>query len=197
MPGKDIEREAIAREWPLDEDGFPHRQAARVVLLNPSGEAYLILGHDIDEPAFRWWFTPGGGIEPGESAREAAVRELREETGWAADPERLEGPVLSRQATFRFVGSIRKQDELFFLLRVNRAEAAAVTAGIGRELTALEENVLDRAAWHSPQQLTAAQARGENVFPSCLPELIARWARGWDGELVRLKNDENKPFSGS
>lgn len=196
MLEKDIELEAIAREWPLDEEGFPHRAAARVLLLNPSGEAYLIMGHDIDEPAFRWWFTPGGGIDAGEKVREAAVRELREETGWAADPERLEGPVLSRQATFRFVGSVRKQDELFFLLRVSEAEAAAVSAGIGRELTALEENVLEGAAWHSARQLAALQERGENVFPACLPELIARWARGWDGELVRLDHDENKPFSG-
>ncbi|GAB3463588.1 NUDIX hydrolase [Actinophytocola sediminis] len=37
----------------------------------------------------RWrkqWELPGGGVEPGETAREAAVRELAEETGIAGAP---------------------------------------------------------------------------------------------------------------
>ena len=32
---------------------------------------------------------PGGKVEPGETAREAAARELREETAVAVEPERL------------------------------------------------------------------------------------------------------------
>ena len=31
-------------------------------------------------PGSRWWVTPGGGVDPGESEEEAAVRELAEET---------------------------------------------------------------------------------------------------------------------
>ncbi|RKN08960.1 NUDIX hydrolase [Streptomyces radicis] len=42
------------------------------------------------------WELPGGGIDPGESAREAAVRELWEESGQSAAPEAL-----------RFVGFAR------------------------------------------------------------------------------------------
>ena len=37
------------------------------------------------------WTLPGGGVEPGESAEEAAHRELEEETGLVGEPLRLLG----------------------------------------------------------------------------------------------------------
>jgi 8-oxo-dGTP pyrophosphatase MutT (NUDIX family) len=40
------------------------------------------------------WLTPGGGIDSGETTLEAAVRELREETGMRVNPEELGEPAL-------------------------------------------------------------------------------------------------------
>ena len=46
----------------------------------------VLLGHATRSPR---WDIPKGGAEPGENFAEAAVRELREETGLSAPPEVL------------------------------------------------------------------------------------------------------------
>lgn len=59
------------------------RRTSRVVLFAPNGDV-LLLRSDCRGwiPGTEWaWFLPGGGIEPGETAHEAAVREIGEETG--------------------------------------------------------------------------------------------------------------------
>ena len=61
------------------------RLAARVLLFDPAGRLLLLTGRLPSSPdAPGWWFTVGGGIEPGESVREAALREIGEETGFTA-----------------------------------------------------------------------------------------------------------------
>lgn len=50
--------------------------AAEVWVFDPSLERVLLVKH-----RWREWVPPGGTVEPGETPREAAVRELREETG--------------------------------------------------------------------------------------------------------------------
>ena len=54
-----------ALDWPLDADGYPHREAARVLLFDDTGRVLLAMGHDEDQPERSWWFTIGGGIEAG------------------------------------------------------------------------------------------------------------------------------------
>ena len=59
-------------------DALPYRPCAGVVLVNPPGRIFA--GHRIDNPADAWQM-PQGGIDPGETPRQAALRELAEETG--------------------------------------------------------------------------------------------------------------------
>ncbi|MBD2818505.1 NUDIX hydrolase [Streptomyces parvulus] len=55
------------------------RHTADVVVLTPDGDVLLI---ERDWPPYEGaWALPGGHVDPGESSREAAARELEEETG--------------------------------------------------------------------------------------------------------------------
>jgi len=61
-----------------------YRPCVGIMILNRDGLVWV--GHRADD-GFRlkdqdnWWQMPQGGIDPGESPSEAALRELREETG--------------------------------------------------------------------------------------------------------------------
>jgi 8-oxo-dGTP diphosphatase len=55
---------------------FTEPLAAEVWVLNPTYTQVLLVAH-----RWRGWVPPGGSAEPGESPRDAATRELIEETG--------------------------------------------------------------------------------------------------------------------
>lgn len=59
---------------------LPYRPNVGVTLINPDGLIFAGRRIDSDAPA---WQMPQGGIDKGESAAEAALRELEEETGVA------------------------------------------------------------------------------------------------------------------
>lgn len=166
-------------DWPLDEDGFPHREAARVVLFDEEGRILLARGHDRDEPDRHWWFTIGGGMITGESPREAAVRELWEETAIRVDALDLIGPVLHRSATFDFLRVTAKQDEWFFIGHT------IVHATNDEGWTDLERDVIDEQRWWGLDDL-AALAPHVELYPRGLADFARSWWSGWDGTMVRI-----------
>lgn len=66
--------------------GLPYRPCAGVVLINREG--LIFAGRRIDGPRDAWQM-PQGGIDAGEDHRQAALRELVEETGVPADKVRV------------------------------------------------------------------------------------------------------------
>jgi 8-oxo-dGTP pyrophosphatase MutT (NUDIX family) len=139
------------------------RNAARVLLLDEEGRVLLVRGHDPDDrEAGGWWFTPGGGLEPGEDARTAAIREAHEETGHrVAD---LTGPVARRSSVFRFEGRLIEQRELFFVAHVPAFEPTSTG------WTELERRALSGARWWSLDELRGTD---ETVYPENLADLVA------------------------
>ncbi|MEU4645582.1 NUDIX domain-containing protein [Micromonospora sp. NPDC023814] len=55
------------------------------MVLDADGRVLLFHTRDPDHPRLgTWWELPGGGMDPGETYLDTAVRELREETGIVA-----------------------------------------------------------------------------------------------------------------
>jgi putative (di)nucleoside polyphosphate hydrolase len=56
-----------------------YRRAVGIMLLNRAGEVFV--ARRIDMPTMPAWQMPQGGIDPGETPLQAALRELKEEIG--------------------------------------------------------------------------------------------------------------------
>lgn len=144
------------------------------------GEAVLLFADtDPGVPGSRWWVTPGGGIDAGESEEAAAVRELAEETGLVVAASDLIGPVMRRVAVHGYSDQVCAQTEAFYVLRVPRFEVD--TAGH----TADEQVTLSGHAWWPVDQPGSLV---EPVWPAVLPAVLdladhpAAWP--WDmGEI--------------
>lgn len=168
-------------EWALGPDGLPFRRAGRVLVVTRAGDVLLLSGHDAADTSHSWVFTPGGGIQPGEDARTAAARELAEESGIDVAPAALVGPVARRDAVIRFATVACRQDEAFFLLRLEERES--LTHG---GWTDLEQDVLDSIGWWTPAELDAAARAGREIYPSAMPSLVRSLRHGWDGRSLDL-----------
>lgn len=117
------------------------RVAAYAVVVDADGR--LLLTH-LSAPGDDRWTLPGGGIEPGEDPRDAAVREVLEETGLLVELDGLLGvdsiviPASDRPPGYPDVQGIR----IVYTAHV-----------VGGELRDEVGGSTDAAAWHAPRAL--------------------------------------------
>jgi ADP-ribose pyrophosphatase YjhB (NUDIX family) len=83
--------------------------AARVLLIDEQDRVLLLRG-DLD-----MWITPGGAVEPRQTAEQAALRELRDGTG--VEAAELSPCVWTRVHRFEWGGKRYEQYEQFFVAR--------------------------------------------------------------------------------
>ena len=144
------------------------RVAGRTILLDPDGRILLFQCFDPAQPESPWWYTPGGGVEPGETPQQAAARELFEETGLAVEPEALGKQVFYNYAEFFMDGVLLRQHNHFFLFRAESTEIS--TSGFDE--TEQRHHLGHR--WWSAEELEQSAA---TYFPEELAGLVARLAR--------------------
>lgn len=101
---------------------LPYRPCVGVMLLNARGEAFVGQRNDRDRDA---WQMPQGGVDKGEDPRDAALRELEEETGILRDMVTVEAETAGwipydlphDVVPTIWKGRYRGQEQKWFLLR--------------------------------------------------------------------------------
>ena len=126
------------------------RRSARVILADGADRLLLF-------ESGGFWFTPGGGIEPGETIEQAATRELWEETGLRVDPDQL-GPVVAETSGYADLGfAARMFHDLFYFQRA--------PAGFRVDTSGWQQVEADTMSGHRWWTLEEVEAAPKIVFP--------------------------------
>jgi 8-oxo-dGTP pyrophosphatase MutT (NUDIX family) len=138
------------------------RTTARVFPVDPAGRVLLLHGWDPKRPGEPFWFTIGGAIEEGETLRDAAARELREEAGISVAPGQLGEPIASSTIEFSWNGYEIVQEQTFYAVAVDDAQVSF--DGQDR----WEQDTIDTHAWLSAGEAEA----GHDPVPEGIPDLM-------------------------
>lgn len=142
------------------------RPTARLIALDPDGRVLLFhCRNGTWDDLF--WIIPGGGVEPGETFEQVALRELREETG--IDARSPIGPCVLESDTIGRHPDYGDQDLIYrdrtLPVHLSAAEVAMLDSA------AVERSGYIGHRWWSLEELDVAT---EPVYPEGLADVIRR-----------------------
>mgnify|MGYP000551004481 FL=1 len=146
-----------------------HRETARVLLLDGQNRVFLLQTHfDPEVQLPPRWLTPGGGIDPGETPRQAAARELFEETGLSVSEDDLGEQIWRQEGVWHWGDHVNSHSyvDYFFALKVESFELndSAWTDDERRDIL--------QTRWFAIEDLVASD---ESVGPHGLVDFLRKW----------------------
>ena len=159
-------------------DPVIHRKTARVLPVDPEGRVLLLHGWDPRHPDRPFWFTIGGAVEEGDgevggdSLRDAAARELYEETRISVDPAQLGEPIAQSTIEFSWGGHHFVQDQTFYAVLVESAEVSL------EGLDQWEQATTDKYGWLAAGDLGADDPPAHPDIPDLIRAAAASVRRG-------------------
>lgn len=127
--------------------GVDIRPAAYAVITDDEGR--MLLPHWHHETLGGGWTLPGGGVEPGEHPDDAAVREVREETGYDVE---LTG-VLAVDS--QVIPGDRRGDPAREGVPLQALRIIYTAQIVGGSLQIEQEGSTDDVGWHAPDEVEA------------------------------------------
>jgi 8-oxo-dGTP pyrophosphatase MutT (NUDIX family) len=162
VTSEQTERSYVPVEDPADRPRTV-RETVRVIVIDHD-RTLLFQDSDPGLEDSRWWVTPGGGVDPDESEKQAAIREVFEETGCRLSEDDLLGPIAIRHVVHGYSDQVIEQDESFYLALVEPFEVDVSRHTPDERLTLLQHQ------WWSHDDLRHTD---EWIWPH---ELVELWS---------------------